>query len=203
MHDRPVLLSGAEHDQVAGGVAGRAEEQSGDPSSAVTVGDAGHDHDAAQTACIQHSAQDRLLPRHHWRRVQRRVFADRGVRTVNPQAADIETGLAGAIECLDRRVDHCGVQVRAGGVSRTGGVDGAVRVAEGLDDGWSIVEVDDGRSSTLGSDGLGLSFVAHEGGDLVPVGLELRKDVGADEPSCSRECHLHLWSPPVSVDGQG
>ena len=39
MHGRPVLLPAAEHDQVAGVVAGRAEKEPGNRAAAVPVGD--------------------------------------------------------------------------------------------------------------------------------------------------------------------
>jgi hypothetical protein len=42
---RPVLLSGAEHDQVALVICGRTEKQPGNRSAAVTGGDAGHNHE--------------------------------------------------------------------------------------------------------------------------------------------------------------
>ena len=68
---------------------------------------------------------------------------------------------------------------------------------EQLGHGGSIVEVDDGRGSALGGDGVGLRVVADKCGDVVPVGLQLREDVGSDESRCSGECHFHVWLPPV------
>src|SRR6266702_1548233 len=62
VHGRPALLPGAEHDQVAGVVPGRTEKQPGNPSPAVTVGDAGDDHDGAHAGRAEHPAFDRLLP---------------------------------------------------------------------------------------------------------------------------------------------
>ena len=46
--------------------------------------------------------------------------------------------------------------------------------------------------------GIGLGVVSDKGGHLVPVRMQLRHDVGADETRCSCECHFHLCLPPVS-----
>ena len=70
-----------------------------------------------------------------------------------------------------------------------------------LGDGGSIVEIDDGRGSALGSDGFGLSVVTHEGGHVVPVGLQLREDVGSDESRCSGQCHFHVGCLLLCCDG--
>ena len=66
---RPMLLPAAEHDQVAGVVPGGAEQQPGNPSAAVAVGDAGHDHDSAQARRIEQPLLDRFLPGDHRRRI--------------------------------------------------------------------------------------------------------------------------------------
>ena len=53
-----------------------------------------------------------------------------GVGPVDPRTPDVEVGLARAVECLDRRIDDRRVQVRAGLVAGTGRVDGPVRIAQ-------------------------------------------------------------------------
>jgi hypothetical protein len=106
-----MLLPGAEHDQVAGIVAGRAEKDTWNPAAAVPVGDAGDDHDSAHAWRVEHPAFDRLLPCQHRRCLDRRFLGDSGIVPVDPVAADVEIGLAGAREGVGRRVDHGGVEV--------------------------------------------------------------------------------------------
>ena len=103
----------------------------------------------------------------------------------------MEVGLAGAVERLDRRIHHGGVQVRAGGVAGAGGVDGAVRIAEQLDDRRSVVEVDDGGGGAARGDDVGLLVVADERGHLVAVVVQFGQDVRSDEPGCAGECNVH------------
>ena len=125
----------------------------------------------------------------------------RGVVPVDPHTADVEVGLAGAGECLDRRIDHRGVQVRAGLVAGTGGVDGPVRIAQQAHDRRPVVEVDHGRRGAAGGDGLGLGVVADERRHLVAVLLQFRQYVRSDEACCAGQCHFHaevlLAIPPV------
>ena len=87
------------------------------------------------------------------------------------------------------------VQVRAGGVARAGGVDGAVGVAQQAHDRRPVVEVDHGRGGAARGDDVGLGVVADERGDLVAVLLQFGEDVGSDEPGCTGECDLHFASP--------
>ena len=67
---------------------------------------------------VENSTLDRFLPRDKRRRVPWGLLGDGGVGAVDPLAADVEVGLAGAGEGFDRRIDDCGVQVRAGLVAR-------------------------------------------------------------------------------------
>ena len=99
----------------------------------------------------------------------RGLLGDGGVGAVDPLAADVEVGLAGAGEGFDRRIDDCRVQVRAGLVAGAGGVDGPVRIAQQAQDRRPVVEVDDGRGGAAGGDDVGLGVVADECGDLVAV----------------------------------
>src|SRR6266566_7898237 len=197
VYRRPVLLARAEHDQVAGFVPGRAEKQPGNPAPAVAVGDAGDDHGSAHVRRAEHPAFDRLLPRHQRGRVEGRRLGDRSVGPVDPQAADLEVGLAGAAERVDHRVDHGGVQVRAGGVAGTGRVDGTVRIAEQSRDRWPVVEVDHDRCGASGGDGVRLGVVADERSHLVAVLVQIRQYVRSDETGCAGEYYFHGRRPPA------
>ena len=192
MDRRPVLLSGAEHDQVAGVVAGRTEQQPGNPSAAVAVGDAGHDHDSAH-ACSQRALGVRSAP--STTPSAGALNGDSSVMAVlfavDPRAADVEVGLAGAGERLDRRIDHRGVQIGAGLVTGTGRVDGPVRVAEQAHDRGPVVEVDHTGVAPRCGDDIGLGVVADERGHLVAVLPQLREDVRPDESCCPGERDLH------------
>ena len=106
----------------------------------------------------------------------------------------MEVGLAGAGECVDRRIDHGGVQVRAGLVAGTGRVDGPVRIAEQAHDRRPVVEVDHGRRGAAGGDDVGLGVVADERRHLVAVLVQFRQDVRSDESGCAGECHFHCGS---------
>ena len=150
----PVLMSRAEHDQVAGVVTGRAEQQPGNASTAVAVRHTGGDDDSPHVARIESSPSDRLLPGDHRRRIDRGLLGDRGVGPVDPRTRDVEVGLAGAVECLDRRIDHRRVQVRAGLVAGAGGVDCPVRIAQQAHDRRPVVEVDHDRRCAFRRDGL-------------------------------------------------
>jgi hypothetical protein len=86
VHRRPVLLPGADHDQVPGVVPGGGEKRSGNRSSAVAVGGTGDDHDSAHISGPEDPAFDRLFPRHQRRRVEDRLLGDGGVVPVDPQA---------------------------------------------------------------------------------------------------------------------
>ena len=191
MDGRPALTSGAEHDQAAGVVSGRPEQESGNPTPAVAVRRAGDDHDAAHVARVEQSAFDRLPPGHHCGRIEWGLLGDGGVRPVDPHPTDVEVGLAGAGEGLDRRVDHRGVQVGAGGVTRTGRVDGGVRAAQPADDRRPIVEVDHGLRGAAGRNDLRLLVVADERGHVVAVFPQFGEYVRSDEPGRAGECHVH------------
>ena len=65
-------------------------------------------------------------------------------------------GLAGAGVRIDRRVDNCGIQVGAGGVTRLAVWMGRVRITKQRHDPRSIVEVDHGRGGAAGCDDVGL-----------------------------------------------
>src|ERR1700761_5444188 len=94
----PVLPSGAEHDQVAGLVARRAEEQSGDSAAAVTVGRTGHHHDATHVSDVEQPGLYREFPGHERGWVERRALVDGAGGAVDPQTADVDVRLAGARE---------------------------------------------------------------------------------------------------------
>jgi hypothetical protein len=66
---RPMLLSGAEHDQIARVVSGRSEEHSRNPSFPAAVRHAWSDQDSAHVLGGEHSPLDLLLPRHERRRI--------------------------------------------------------------------------------------------------------------------------------------
>src|SRR5258705_2264685 len=99
---------------------------------------------------------------------------------LDPVAADVEIGLAGAREDVGRRVDHCGIEVRAGGVAGTGGVNSAVCAAELVRDRRPVVEVDYRRRAD-GGYAVRLGVVADEHRHLVAVLLQLGQYVRADE----------------------
>ena len=61
-----------------------AEKQPGNPSPAVAVGDARHDHDAAQARRVEQPLLDRLPERDHRGRVERGLLGDVGVVPVDP-----------------------------------------------------------------------------------------------------------------------
>ena len=172
---RPVLLPRAEHDQVAGFVSGRTEQEPGNASAAVAVRDAGHDHDSAHAVRVEDPTLDRLLPRDQRRCVHRGLLGDGGVGTVDPLAADVEVGLAGAAEGLDRRIDHCGVQVRAGLVAGAGRVDGPVHFAQQAHERRPVVEL-----------------LADDRRDLVTVLLQCGQHMRSDEAGCARQCDSHV-----------
>src|SRR3954466_8540913 len=98
-----MLLPGAEHDQLAVVIPGGAEQQPGDPSSAVAVGDARNDHDSSHAACVENSLLDGLPPGDDGRCLERRLLVDGEVVSVDPLTADMQVGLAAAVERLDRR----------------------------------------------------------------------------------------------------
>jgi hypothetical protein len=52
--------------------------------------------------------------------MERRILGDGGVGAVDPRTADLEVRLAGAGIRIDCRVDHCRVEVGAGGITGTG-----------------------------------------------------------------------------------
>jgi hypothetical protein len=118
-------------------------------------------------------------------------LGDGTVGPVDPQAADLQVGLAGAGERAGHRVDHGGVQVCAGGVAGAGRVDGAVCIAEQSGDRRPVVEVDHGRGGTAGGDGVRLGVVAGERGHLVAVLVQIRQYMRSDEPGCAGEYYLH------------
>ncbi len=103
----------------------------------------------------------------------------------------MEVGLAAAGQRADHRVHYGGVQGRAGRVTRAGGVDGPVRLAEQGHDLLLVVEIDHGRCGAAGGDGIRLRIVAHERRDLVSVLSQFGQYVGSDEPCRTREYHLH------------
>ena len=76
--------------------------------------------DVAHVLRAKHLAFDQFLPRHHRRRMERRLLGDGGVGAVDPRTADLEVRLAGAGVRIDRRVDHCRVEVGASGITGTG-----------------------------------------------------------------------------------
>ena len=61
-----------------------------------------------------------------------RVPGDGGVVPVDPQAADLEAGLAGAGERAGDRAGHRGIQACAGGITGTGGVDGPIGIGSAV-----------------------------------------------------------------------
>ena len=102
----------------------------------------------------------------------RRLLGDGGVGAVDPLAADVEVGLAGAGERFDRRIDDRGVQVRAGLVAGAGRVDGPVRIAKQAHDRRSVVEVDDGRRGAMSGDESACAVIADERRHLMAVLLQ-------------------------------
>src|SRR5258705_6089142 len=100
---------------------------------------------------------------------------------LDPVAADVEIGLAGAREGVGRRVDHCGIEVRAGGVAGTGGVNSAVCAAELVRDRRPVVEVDYRRRGADCGDAVRPGVVTDEHRHLVAVRLQIRQYVRADE----------------------
>jgi hypothetical protein len=170
---------------------GEPRSSPGTPPPAVTVGNAGDDHGSPDACRGEHPALDRLLPRHQRRRVDGRRLGDGRVGPVDPQAADLEVGLAGARERVDHRIDHGRVQVRAGGVAGTGRVDGPVRLAEQPGDRRPVVEVDHDRRGATGGDGLRLGVVADERGHLMTVLVQICQYMRSDEPGCAGEYYVH------------
>src|SRR6266700_8123602 len=120
-----------------------------------------------------------------------RLLGDGGVGPVDPQAADLEIGLAGAGERTDHRIGHGRVEVRAGGVAGTGRVDGPVRTAEQPRNGRPVVEVDHDRCGAAGGDGVRLGVVADERGHLVAVLVQVRQYVRSDESGWAGEYYFH------------
>src|SRR5580700_3679019 len=172
MHCGPVLLPGAEHDQVACVIAGRAENEPGNPTAAVPVSDAGGHHDPAHARRVEHPAFYRLPPCHHRRCFEGRLLSYVEIVPEDPFAADMEVGLSGAREGVGGRVDYRGVEVRAGSVAGTSRVDGAVSAAELARERGPVVEVEHLRYGPDSCHFLRLGLVAHECGHLVAVLLQ-------------------------------
>ena len=111
----------------------------------------------------------RFLPRHQRRRVERGFLGDIDVVAVDPQAADLDKGLAAGAERLDGGVDHGGVEVGAGGVAGAGRVRSTVGVAQQLHQCRPVIQVDRHGRGPAGGDDLRLFVVTDGGSDLVTV----------------------------------
>src|SRR4051812_4080369 len=104
----------------------------------------------------------------------------------------MEVRLAGAVERFDRRIDDRRVQIRAGLVAGTGGVNCPVRIAQRAHDRRPGVEIDDNGGCVLRRGGLRIRIVADERRHLVAGLLQFPPYVRSDEAGCAGECDLHL-----------
>ena len=110
MDRAPVLTPASEHDQVPDVVSRRSEQQSRDPSSAVTVGGAGAittPRMSGTAAPAARSAPSRPPVEAHRLATS---SVDRGVVSVYPQTADLQIGPAAAGERLYRGIDDRGIE---------------------------------------------------------------------------------------------
>ena len=125
---------------------------------------------------------------------------------MDPQAAGVDVGLAGAAERRDDGFGDRSVELRRGAVTRCGGVDRGIHSLEERSEPVGVGDVADDRGRT-GRRGLLRGVrTAHRRDDVVTVGAQYVEDGRADVAGGTGEEDLHsvlVGTPPGGEGGLG